>query len=305
MGKEIAKSDEKIKNKIHTIRDQQVMLDSDLAELYGIETKTLNRAVKRNIGRFPEHFMFKLTDLESDALWFQNGILEKNEYLRYQNGTSSLGHGGRRNLPHVFTEQGVSMLSGILRSKTAIIVSIQIMDAFVAMRHFISKNVDLFRRLDSIERKHIEYDGKFEEIFDAIESKELIKKQGIFYNGQVFDAHRFISDLIRCAKKSIILVDNYIDDSVLTLFSKKKKDVKITLFTKNISKQLKLDLEKFNSQYGPITLKEFNESHDRFMIIDEKDVYHIGASLKDLGKRWFAFSRFDRKAMEMLDKLGA
>ncbi|NQU79351.1 ORF6N domain-containing protein [Candidatus Woesearchaeota archaeon] len=315
-----------IKDKIHTIRESQVMLDRDLAELYGVSTKRLNEQVRRNIARFPKHFMFRLSKSEYLCLRSQNANLERNENvvsqnvipksLRFQNATSTQEQdlrsqnattrsdwGGRRTIPYVFTEQGVSMLSTVLKSKTAVKVSIQIIDAFVAMRKFISKNAELFQRLDNVDQKHIEYDKKFEKVFDTLESRESVKRQGIFYNGQVFDAHRFISDLIRTAEKSIILIDNYVDDSVLTLFSKKKKIVRITIFTKHISKQLRLDLEKYNSQHSPITIKEFKKSHDRFLIIDDKIVYHIGASLKDLGKKWFAFSRFDKDALELLAKL--
>jgi hypothetical protein len=311
-------ADDTIRNKIHTIRGVKVMLDRDLAELYGVETKALNQAVKRNMERFPEHFMFRLTDEEYNSLRFQNGTLEKNEILRFQNGTSSSlrsqivtlenGRGKHRKyLPYVFTEQGVSMLSGVLSSKTAVKVSIQIMTAFVTMRRFISKNAQIFGRLDSVEQKQIAYqlktDENFEKIFDAMGNKEFTQKQGIFYDGQIFDAYKFISDLIRRAKSSIILIDNYVDDSVLTLFSKRKKNVNVVIYTKNITKQLKLDLKKYNSQYNPIEIKEFKNAHDRFLIIDDKEVYHIGASLKDLGRKWFAFSKFDKKALDVISRL--
>ena len=178
------------------------------------------------------------------------------------------------------------------------------MTAFVAMRRFIASGVQVFQRLDNIEQKQIGYDKKFEQIFDAIESKDIKPEKGIFFDGQVFDAYKFASDLIRDAHNSIILIDNYIDDSVLTLFSKRNKNVLVTIFTKEISKQLLLDLNKYNSQYPPIEVKEFKQSHDRFLIIDNKEVYHFGASLKDLGKKWFAFSKFDKEAFKLLDKLG-
>ncbi|NQU78700.1 ORF6N domain-containing protein [Candidatus Woesearchaeota archaeon] len=278
-----------IKNKIHTIRGLQVMLDRDLAELYEVETKRLNEQVKRNIERFPKDFMFQLTETEKNELVAKCDHLES---LKYASNT-----------PYAFTEHGVTALSGILKSKKANHINIQVIRAFVAMRRFIYKNAEIFLRLDNVEQKHIEYDDKFKKVFDAIENKDIVKSQGIFFNGQIFDAHRFISDLIRTAERSIILIDNYVDDSVLTLFSKKNKDVRVTIFTKHISKQLKLDLEKYNSQYDPITIKEFKEVYDRFMIIDNKEVYHIGASLKDLGKKWFAFSRFEKDALELLAKL--
>jgi len=234
---------------------------------------------------------------------FQLTIREKEELVAKCDRFESLKHSS--SLPYAFTEQGVSMLSGILKSEKAILVNIQIMRAFIAMRKFISTNAKLFLRLDYVERKQVEHkfemDNKFEKIFDLIESKDINPSKGIFFDGQIFDAYKFVSDLIRSAKKSIILIDNYIDDSVLTLFSKRDKDIKVKIFTK-ISKQLELDLKKYNSQYVLITIEEFTKSHDRFIIIDDK-VYHFGASLKDLGKKWFAFSRFDKEAVKLLNKL--
>lgn len=277
-----------IKEKIYSIRNVQVMLDSDLAVLYNVTSKRLNEQVKRNIDRFPEEFMFQLTKYEL-------------EILRSQFATTSWG--GRRYLPFAFTEQGVAMLSGVLKSETAIKVSIQIMNAFVAMRKFINSNALVFQRLDKVEIKQLEHDKKFDEVFDAIQSKNIKPEKGIFFNGQVFDAYKFVSDLIKTSKKSIVLIDNFIDDSVLTLFSKRKKNVQVTIFTKVISKELKLDLEKYNLQYPKIEIKEFKHSHDRFMIIDNNEVYHFGASLKDLGKSWFAFSKFDKDAFKLLDRL--
>ncbi|MCK5062760.1 MAG: ORF6N domain-containing protein, partial [Candidatus Aenigmarchaeota archaeon] len=269
---------DKIRTKIHTIRGLQVMLDSDLAKLYEVKTKQLNRAVKRNIERFPERFMFQLTVSEYNSLRSQfvtlenkenmksqnatssyekNGEFQNNnllkDSLRFQNGTSKYLQGGRRYLPYAFTEQGVSMLSGVLKSDIAVKVSIQIIDAFVSMRKFISKNAEIFVRLNTVERKQLESqiktDKNFERVFEAIENKELRPKKGIFFDGQIFDAYNFTSDLIRSAEESIILIDNYIDDSVLTLFSKRKDNLRVIIYTKNISKQLKLDLDKYNSQY--------------------------------------------------------
>jgi len=294
MNKEITiLEQENIANKIYTIRRVQVILDRDLAELYGVETKRLNEQVRRNIARFPEDFMYQLTENE------KNELVAKCDHLKSLKFSYQM--------PHVFTEQGVAALSGVLKSKRAIEVNIQIMRAFVAMRRFISKNAEIFTRLDGVEKKQLEYriktDKKFEKVFEAIENKEFVKKQGIFFEGQIFDAYKFISDLIRSAKKSIILIDNYVDDSVLTLFSKREKNVSVEIYTKNITKQLRLDLNKYNSQYGKIEIKELKHSHDRFMIIDNKNVYHIGASLKDLGKKWFAFSRFDKAAFRLLDRL--
>jgi hypothetical protein len=277
-----------IQNKIYTIRNVQVMLDSDLAELYLVKIKVLNQAVKRNIERFPREFMFQLSKEE-----FEN--------LKSQFVTSSWG--GKRKLPYAFTEQGVAMLSGVLRSETAVKVSIQIINAFVAMRRFIASNAQIFQRLGTVEKKQLEYDMKFEEIFNAIQSKEILPKKGIFFNGQIFDAYTFVSDIIRSANTSIMLIDNYIDDSVLTLFNKRNKNVKVTIFTREISKELLLDLTKYNTQYPKIEIREFKDSHDRFLIIDNKRVYHFGASLKDLGKKWFAFSTFDKEVFSLMERL--
>ncbi len=278
-----------IQGKIHTVRGLQVMMDSDLAILYSVENKRLNEQVKRNIERFPEKFRFQLTQEE-----YQN--------LKSQFATSS-SHGGRRTLPYVFTEQGVSMLSGVLRSKTAIETSIQIMDAFVSMRKFIANNGMIFQRLDKIEQKQLITDTKLDKVFAAIEAKEIKPKQGIFFDGQIFDAYVFIADLIRQAQQSIVLIDNYIDESVLTMFAKRNTDCTATIYTKTISKQLQLDLQKHNKQYPPIEIKIFKNSHDRFLILDDKEIYHIGASLKDLGKKWFAFSKFAKGALEVLERL--
>jgi len=255
----------------------------------GWETKVLNRAVKRNIERFPETFRYQLTDVEYE------------EILRFQNGTSS-SHGGRRYLAYVFTEQGISMLSVVLRSPIAIEVSIKIIETFVHMRKLLTDNTFLLHRFERIEHRLLEHDGQFEKIFKAIEDKSVKPKQGIFFDGQIFDAYAFVADLIKSAKVSIILIDNYIDESVLTLFSK-NQDINVTFYTRSISKQFKLDLQKYNTQYRSITVQVFPKAHDWFMIIDETDVYHIGASLKDLGKRWFAFSRMDMESLEILERL--
>lgn len=298
---EIINSDN-IKSKIYTLRDTQVMLDTDLAELYEVETKVLNQAVKRNQERFPESFMFQLTKEEYKSLRSQIVTLEN---LRSQIVTPNQNRRGthKKYLPYAFTEQGVAMLSGVLKSEKAIKISIQIMNAFVHMRRFLSTNALLFKRLDSIEKKHIEYEQRFNQIFDALEDKNLKPNKGIFFDGQIFDAYTFVSDLIRSADYSIILLDNYIDDSVLLLFTKRKTNVKVTIYTRDISPQLSLDLKKYNTQYPHIEIKELKHSHDRFLIIDEKEMYHFGASLKDLGKKWFAFSKFDKETWKILEKL--
>ena len=296
-----------IQSKIYTIRGVQVMLDEDLAVLYGVETKNLNKAVNRNMDRFPQKFRFQLTQEEYDNLKFQIGTSSLNASLRSQFVTLEKQHGGRRYLPYVFTEQGVSMLSAVLRSKTAIEVSIKIIDSFVNMRKFLSQNASLFTRIDSIEKRQISYeiknDTKVDAILNAIEEKGTPQKQHIFYDGQIFDAYLFVSDIIKSAKSSIKLIDNYIDESTLVLFTKRDAKVDMKIYTKTISKQLKLDLEKHNAQYPKIDIEIFDLSHDRFLIIDEKDIYHFGASLKDLGKKWFAVSKMDINSFELLGKL--
>ncbi len=278
---------ESIKDNIFTFRGVQIIIDRDLARLYCVKTKALNQAVKRNIERFPNDFMFQLTELEKDEL-----VTNCDRFATIKHSSS---------LPYAFTEQGVANLASVLNSNNAIKVNIQIMRAFVSMRRFIHQNASLFHRMGYVEEKLLDYDSKLKQVFNALESH--IPKKGIFYDGQVFDAYIFISDLIRSSKESIILIDNFIDDTVLTLFSKRKKGISVTIYTKNISKQLELDIKKYNSQYEPIEIKEFNHSHDRFMIIDDKEVYHIGASLKDLGKKWFAFSKFKKNVLQMLEKL--
>lgn len=280
-----------ISNLIYTIRDKQVMLDSDLATLYQVETKILNKAVKRNIERFPEKFCFQLTNEEADC-------------LRFQFGTLNTGRGQHRKyLPYVFSEQGIAMLSAVLRSEVAVKVSIEIMNAFVEMRKMLISNASLFHHLDNIELKQLEADQKFEEIFKAMESDKLHSEKGIFYNGQIFDAYTFVSDIIRSAKTSIILLDNYVDDTVLTILGKRNANVTATIYTKNISNQLRLDVQRYNSQYPPIEIEVFSDSHDRFLIIDNAELYHLGASFKDLGKKWFAFSRMDIEVGRVLQIL--
>ena len=279
-----------IQRKIYTIRDIQIMLDSDLANFYGVETRRLNEQVKRNKERFPAEFMFRLTGDEYDNLISQIA-------------TSSSEHGGRRKLPHVFTEQGVAMLSAVLKSETAVKMSIRIMSVFVAMRRFLAGNAGVFQRLDKLELKQFETDKKVGQIFDAMQSKAIEPKQGIFFDGQIFDAYKFVASLIRKASKSIILIDNYIDETILDLFTKKKNNVTVIILTANPGRSLPLDIKKFNAQYPLITIKEFSKSHDRFMIIDDKDVYHFGASLKDLGKKWFAFSKLDKSAFTLIENI--
>ena len=284
-----------IENLILDIRGQQVMLDRDLANLYGVDTKVLNQAVKRNIERFPVRFRFQLSDLERDKLVTN---CDRLQMLKHSNVN-----------PFVFTEQGVAMLSTVLRSKTAINVSIQIMDAFTAMRQFIASNAQIFQRLDVMEQNQLaivahqtETDHKLEEVFRRLDSGNVQPHQGIFYDGQIFDAYTFINDRIREATTRIILIDNYIDDSVLTILSKRADKVTATIYTKKPSAQLQLDIQKHNAQYTPIDIIAFDRSHDRFLCIDET-VYHLGASIKDLGKKWFAFNRMEMLTTELLNKI--
>jgi len=287
MEKTLIKSE--IESRIFTIRGMQVMLDSDLAKLYNVETKALNQAVKRNSERFPESFRIQLSEVE-----IQN--------LRSQIVTSSEIHGGRRYLPFVFTEQGVAMLSAVLKSSVAVAVSIEIIEAFVSMRRNQYQFLGLAQRVERLESKQIQTERKLEKIFKALDSGHDIK-QGLFFNDQIFDAYVFSSELISRAKKSIILIDNYIDETTLLQLSKRNEKVHCTIYTEKITAQLKLDLEKHNAQYHSIEIRILKNVHDRFLILNEKELYHLGASLKDLGKRWFAFSRLDGLVQEVLNHL--
>jgi phage regulator Rha-like protein len=309
-------SQQEIENRIFSVRGVQVMLDSHLAEMYSVETKLLNRAVKRNMERFPVSFRFQLTENEwerlrsqimtlnsGESLRFQNGTINSDEFLRFQNGTSSLKHGGRRYLPYVFTEQGVAMLSAVLRSETAVRVSIRIINAFVEMRKVLMNNGALIYRLDKIELKQLESDQKIEEIFKALESQNPQPEKGVFFDGQVFDAYVFVCGLIKKANSSILLIDTYVDETVLTLLAKRNKQVSAVIYTPAITPQLKLDLKKHNAQYPAVQIKTLASSHDRFLIIDHTELYHFGASLKDLGKKWFAFSKLNGFTDEILKRI--
>ncbi len=299
-----------VENSIFTIRGVQVMLDSDLARFYGIETKSLNQAVKRNIERFPEDFMFQLTKEEHDSLRSQIVTLNNDSALRSQIATFKVGRGEyRKYLPYVFTEQGVAQLSGILHSPIAIQMSVKIARAFVAMRRFITTNARVFQRLDRIEltqlheseeRKQLE--ARFDNLLSRLDNGSVKPIEGVFYNGQIFEAYVFVSDLIKLAKKTIILIDNYIDESVFTLLDKREKGVDATIYTQTINEQNKLDIKKHNAQYQPIEIKQTKNIHDRFLIIDDT-VYHIGASIKDLGKKLFAFSKMDMAAKGIIEHL--
>ncbi len=274
-----------VENLIFTIRNKQVMIDYHLAELYGVETKVLNQQVKRNIERFPERFRFQLTDDERDKVVTNCDHLSKLKFSKTN--------------PYAFTEQGVAMLSAVLRSETAVVVSVRIIDAFVEMRNAISRDGSIIKRIDSLEQSRVEADRKFDKIFSVIESRNLNKKEGIFFNGQVFDAYVFIIGLIKSAEHRLVLIDNYIDESVLLMLAKRKDNVVAKIYTQGISKQLNLDIAKHNAEYKPIEVVIFKNAHDRFLLIDDK-VYHVGASLKDLGKKLFALTLMNDVTAEWL-----
>ena len=274
-----------VENRILTIRGVQVILDRDLADLYNVETKRLNEQVRRNLLRFPENFRFQLTQNE-----FQELVANCDRFSSLKHSTVC---------PFAFTEQGVAMLASVLRSETAIRVSIRIMDAFVSMRHFLINNADVFRRLSTIEYHQLEMmqhqqesDKRIDEVFRRLDEGRVRPKQGIFYDGQVYDAYTFVSDLIKSAKRSIVLIDNYVDETVLTLLDKRDNSVTADIYTQQINQQLRLDIDRHNSQYPPINVNVFRRPHDRFLCIDDA-VYHIGASIKDLGKKWFAFAKME------------
>ncbi len=281
---------EAIGSRIFLIRDTQVMLDRDLAEFYEVKPIRLREQVKRNADRFPSDFMFQLTDAEVDAMVSQSAIPSR-QHL-----------GGA--LPYAFTEQGVAALSGVLRSDRAVEVGIQIARAFVAMRRLLITHSRVFQRLEAVEHKQLETDKKLEIVLEALETgSEKSLRQGIFYDGQIFDAYAFVADLIRSAKKSLVLIDNYLDDSVLTLLCKRQPEVTATLYTRKLTKVFQLDLDKHNAQYPPVTVKTMTGFHDRFLLIDDQELYHLGASLKDLGKQCFAFSQMDDFVEELKVKI--
>lgn len=272
---------EHIQGCIRVIRGEQVILDRDLAQLYQVETSQLNRQVKRNIQRFPGDFMFQLTKEEADS-------------LKCQNGTSSWG-GDRRALPHAFTEQGVSMLAGLLRSEVAINANIAIMRAFVAMRRFLSANAGMFQRIERLERHQMLADQKMEQVLKRMdELAPAITPEQIFATGCVWDAWSYVSQLVRSAKQRIILIDNFVDERVLLLLTKRADGVSATIHSR-YTQQFLLDLEKHNGQYEPIGFVQTpHKSHDRFLVIDD-EVYLMGASVKDMGTSLCAITRLEMK----------
>lgn len=284
-------SDEEIKNLIYTIRGKQVMLDSDVAMLYHYTTKNINKAVKRNIDRFPEDFCFQLTESEFQNLRFQFGTLNR----KVNNGEVT-----RKYLPYVFTEQGISMLSGVLKNEIAVKVSVSIIRAFVEMRKFLMLNGQIYERLTNVEYKLLEHDKKFDEVFNQLQQEENIK-QKIFFEGQIYDAYILIIDIIKKANKKILIIDNYIDDSVLKMITKKNKNVEVIILTSDKSNIEKIDIQKFNKEYPVLKVAKTNKFHDRFIVIDNKEMYHLGASIKDLGKKCFGINRI--KDLEIIQKI--
>lgn len=331
---------EQIEDLIHVIRGKQVMLDRDLARLYGVETKRLNQQVQRNIERFPEDFMFQLTKDEFDSLrsqiatsndfsksqvvilnddlddlTSQIAISNEEELLRSQFATSN-GRGGQRYHPYAFTENGVAMLSSVLRTPLAISTNIQIMRAFTASRHFWASNAQMFQRLEVIEHNQLalgahqeeiashlsENDKKLEEVFRRLDNGEAKPTQGLFFNGQIYDSYAFVCGLVKGAQKRIVLIDNYIDETVLTLLDKRAIGVTAKIYTKFFTKQLRLDIDRHNAQYAPIDVLPFQDAHDRFLCIDD-EIYHFGASIKDLGQKWFAFNKMEITTDMLLKKM--
>ncbi|MEE0769289.1 MAG: ORF6N domain-containing protein [Clostridia bacterium] len=281
-------SNEEIKNLIYTIRGKQVMLDSDVAQLFNYETKDLNRNVRNNIKRFPEYYCFQLTEEEYKSLRCKNFTLNKN------------GRGQHRKyIPYAFTEYGITMLAGLLKSEVAVNVSIKIVNTFIEMRKFLSSNGQLFERLTNVEYKLLEHDKKFDKVFDQLQHEENIK-QKIFFEGQIYDAYSLIIDIIKKANKKILIIDNYIDDSILKMLTKKKNNVEVVILTYDKSNIQQIDIQKFNKEYPILKVAKTNKFHDRFIVIDKKEMYHLGASIKDLGKKCFGINKIE--GLDIIEK---
>ncbi len=259
------------------------MLDTDVARLYHYETKNINKAMKRNIERFPEDFCFQLSIDELNQMWFQYGTTSEIKNAKYRS---------EKYLPYAYTEQGVAMLSGILKNETAIQVSINIIRAFIEMRKFLASNGQVFERLTNVEYKLLEQDKKIENLFAKFDQEDKIT-QKIFFDGQIWDSYNLVLNIIKRAESKILIIDNYIDDSILEMLSKKKKGVEVVILTSNNSNILKLDIQKFNKEYPTLKIAKTDKFHDRFIIIDNKELYHCGASLKDLGKKCFGINRIE------------
>lgn len=275
-----------LKNKIYTIRGVQVMLDSDLAEIYGYETKRFNEQVKNNIERFDEDFRFQLSQDEVDVL--------RSKFSTTNISTMS------RSLPYAFTEQGIYMLMTVLKGELAVKQSKTLIRLFKQMKDFVLTNSQLFAEIDSIKKHliesdlhHKENDKRIDELFTLMDKYKIEERQGIFFQGQIFDAYAKFESFIQSAKKEIVLIDGYVDLTVLERLAKKKKGVNVLLYTDSKTKITNLDVQKFNAQYPTLTLNFTSKMHDRFLIIDNSVLYHIGASLKDLAKKCFAFEILD------------
>ena len=286
------------------------MIDNDVAKLYHYTTKNINKAVKRNIERFPEEFCFQLTENEFQTLRFQIGTSKQNESqnLRFQIETSKQSseinnnlRGGRRYLPYVFTEQGIAMLAGVLKNDIAVKVSLNIINSFIEMRKFIASNGQVFERLTNMEYKLLEHDKKFDIVFDQLQQEENIK-QKIFFEGQIYDAYSLIIDIIKKANRKITIIDNYIDDSILKMLAKKNKNVEVTILTSIKSNIQNIDIQKFNKEYPTLKVAKTDKFHDRFILLDNTEMYHLGASIKDLGKKCFAISKVENEEMINLIK---
>lgn len=269
-----------IKEKIFTFRGIQVMIDKDLADVYGVKTKALNQAVKRNVERFPERYRFQLSDNELDEL-----VTKCDRLVTLKHSSSN---------PFVFTEHGVSMLASVLKSDTAVQTSIKIIDAFVAMRHFMLNNAKLFTEIDNLKQHQIETDvhllendKKIEQILTLLDKNKDEDKQRLFFDGQIFDAFSFMVSIVKKANKDIILIDNYVNVETLDILAKKKEMVNVQIITSKNTKLTQFDIDKFNAQYPTLTLNFTDKFHDRFFIIDHSTAYHIGASIKDAGKKCF------------------
>ena len=284
-------TNEEIKNLIYTIRGRQVMLDSDVAKLFNYATKDLNRNVRNNIERFPEYYCFRLTEDEYKSLRCKNFTLNKN------------GRGEHRKyLPYVFTEYGITMLAGLLKSEIAVSISIKIVNAFIEMRKVLNLNGQVFERLTKIEYKILDYDQKFDEEFNELQYRVEVD-QKIFFEGQIWDSYSLIIKIIKEAKFKITIIDNYIDYSILDMLTKRNKNVEVNLLTSEKSSISKLDIQKFNKEYGMIRLAKTNKIHDRFIIIDNEILYHLGASIKDLGKKCFGINKIiDKNVIEILER---
>ena len=287
-----------IENKILVIRGQQVMLDRDLAEIYGYEVKSLNQQVKRNLSRFPEDFMFELTQEEIYSVKSQIVTSRNNNWFSGQEG-------GSRKPPNVFTEQGIYMLATVLRGELAEQQTILIMRTFKKMRHYFAENAGVISRLSSAETKLIEHDQKIDTLFSLMDRYKIEDKQGIFVQGQIYDAYTKFQELIQKAQKEIILIDNYIDLTVLDQLTAKNAGVDVIIYTQPKTPIKKLDIAKFNAQYPTLNIKHTNTMHDRFLIIDGAEICHIGASLKDLGKKCFGFTRLENAKLMIKTVLGA